>query len=86
MNDLLEKIENYKREITEFSAEKDVAETFRIKYLGTKGLVKNVMAEMRNVPNERKREFGQVLNDFKIFAENKYEELKHQVEQLGRFL
>jgi phenylalanyl-tRNA synthetase alpha chain len=34
------------------------------------------MAEMRNVPNDKKREFGQILNDFKIFAENKYEELK----------
>jgi len=76
MDDLLQKIETYKKEITEFSADKDVAETFRIKYLGTKGIVKSVMGEMRNVPNDKKREFGQVLNDFKIFAENKYEELK----------
>jgi phenylalanyl-tRNA synthetase alpha chain len=77
MDDLLQKIETYKKEINEFSAGKDVAETFRIKYLGTKGLVKEVMGEMRNVPNEKKREFGQILNDFKIFAEKKYEELKH---------
>ena len=76
MDELLQKIETYKKEIAEFSAENDVAETFRIKYLGTKGLVKEVMGEMRNVPNEKKREFGQVLNEFKIFAENKYEELK----------
>ncbi|MDB5224183.1 MAG: pheS [Chitinophagaceae bacterium] len=76
MDDLLHQIDSYKKEITEFSADKDAAETFRIKYLGTKGLVKNVMGEMKNVPNEKKREFGQVLNEFKIFAENKYEELK----------
>jgi phenylalanyl-tRNA synthetase alpha chain len=76
MDDLLQQIDSYKKEISEFFAEKDAAETFRIKYLGTKGLVKSVMAEMKNVPNEKKREFGQVLNEFKIFTENRYEELK----------
>ncbi len=80
MEELLQKIETYKKEITEFSAEKDVAETFRIKYLGTKGLVKSVMGEMRNVPNEKKREFGQILNEFKIFTENKYQELKQSTD------
>ena len=76
MDDLLQQIDAYKKEITEFSAEKDAAEAFRIKYLGTKGLVKTVMAEMKNVPNEKKREIGQVLNEFKIFTENRYEELR----------
>ncbi len=76
MDNLLQQIDIYKKEITEFSAEKDATEIFRIKYLGTKGVVKIVMAEMKNVPNEKKREFGQILNEFKIFAENKYEELK----------
>ena len=76
MEALLQKIEGYKKEIADFSSDKDVAETFRIKYLGTKGIVKEVMGEMRNVPNEKKREFGQVLNEFKIFAESRYDELK----------
>jgi phenylalanyl-tRNA synthetase alpha chain len=31
---------------------------------------------MRNVPGERKKEFGQVLNDFKLFAETKFETAK----------
>ena len=31
---------------------------------------------MKNVPAENRREMGQVLNDLKLFAENKYEELK----------
>jgi phenylalanyl-tRNA synthetase alpha chain len=77
MDELIQQIELHKKEINEFSADKNAAETFRIKYLGTKGFVKNIMAEMRNVPNEKKREFGQILNEFKIFAENKYEELKN---------
>ncbi len=76
MDELLQQIELYKKEIAAFSAESNVAETFRIKYLGTKGLLKGVMAEMRSVPNENKKEFGQILNDFKLFIENRHEELK----------
>ncbi len=34
------------------------------------------MSEMKNVPPESRKEMGQVLNELKIFAENKYEELK----------
>ncbi|MBN8878580.1 MAG: phenylalanine--tRNA ligase subunit alpha [Sphingobacteriales bacterium] len=77
MESLLQQIGAYKKEISSFTAtdEKQVEE-FRIKYLGTKGLVKAVMGEMKNVPTDRKKEFGQVLNDFKVFAEQKYEELK----------
>jgi phenylalanyl-tRNA synthetase alpha chain len=73
MEALLQKIEDYKLEIASAEGE---AEAFRIKYLGTKGLVKMVMGEMKNVPAEQRREFGQILNDFKLFTEAKYEALK----------
>jgi phenylalanyl-tRNA synthetase alpha chain len=43
--------------------------------LGTKGLVKQIMGEMKNVPVEQKKEFGQILNAFKIVAEEKLEVL-----------
>ena len=48
------------------------AESFRIKYLGTKGLVKQIMGEMKNVPNEQKKEFGQKVNDLKQAAEGRF--------------
>lgn len=77
MEELVQRIENYKAEIGASSASSpDEVEAFRIKYLGTKGLVKDVMGEMKNVPNEKKKEFGQILNAFKMFAEEKYESLK----------
>jgi phenylalanyl-tRNA synthetase alpha chain len=34
------------------------------------------MSEMKNVAPENKREMGKVLNELKLFAENKYEEIK----------
>lgn len=79
MEQLLQQIEAYRTEIgAAAAATPEAVEEFRIKYLGTKGLVKSIMGEMRNVPNERKKEFGQVLNDFKLFVEAKYETLKEQ--------
>lgn len=54
-------------------------EQYRIEYLGTKGLVKSLMAEMKQVPNEQKRAFGQLLNEFKQYAESRYEEWKLQL-------
>ena len=75
MEQLLQQIEEYKKEIAGINGDTD-AESFRIKYLGSKGLVKLVMGEMKNVPSEKKKEFGQILNDFKLFAESKYEQLK----------
>ncbi len=77
MEDLLQKIEGYKNSISAYGVHTiEALEDFRIKYLGTKGIVKAAMGEMKNVPNEKKKEFGKVLNAFKIFAEEKYEELK----------
>ena len=81
MEQLIEKIASFKTEIGQFIATKaEETEAFRIKYLGTKGLVKEVMGEMKNVAADKKREFGQLLNEFKIFAETKYEELKAATE------
>ena len=81
MEELLQQIENYKLEIAAAAATTaDAVEAFRIKYLGTKGLMKTVMGEMKNVPNEKKKEAGQILNDFKIFVEEKYNTLKENAQ------
>lgn len=77
MEELLKQITDYKSEIESFVAADDKqVEEFRIKYLGTKGLVKSIMGEMKNVAVENKKEAGQLLNEFKIFVENKFETIK----------
>ncbi|MEP7129454.1 MAG: phenylalanine--tRNA ligase subunit alpha [Chitinophagales bacterium] len=53
-------------------------EQFRIRYLGSKNIIKDVFAEMKQVPNERKKEFGQVVNALKLKAEEKFQLLKDQ--------
>ncbi|MFT3982210.1 MAG: phenylalanine--tRNA ligase subunit alpha [Ferruginibacter sp.] len=77
MEQLLQQIDQYKTEIKEAIANtKEEVESFRIKYLGTKGLVKTIMGEMKNVAADNKKQAGQLLNDFKIFVEEKFTQLK----------
>lgn len=52
-------------------------EDYRIKYLGTKGIVKQLFGEMKNVPVEEKKDAGQLLNAFKQLAEAKYADNTH---------
>ena len=56
-------------------------EDFRIKYLGSKNVLKPLMGEIRTIPNERKREFGQLVNRAKEAAQQRYEELQAATNQ-----
>ena len=77
MQELTQQVEDLKQQIAEFAASNgDEAETFRIRFLGTKGSIKNLMGEMKNVPGEQKKEFGQLMNHLKTLAEEKWELLK----------
>ena len=81
MADIFEKAELVLAEIAAQSpANAAELETFRIQYLGTKGLIKALMEEMRNVPNERKRDYGQLMNRLKQEAEAKHDALKETFE------
>jgi phenylalanyl-tRNA synthetase alpha chain len=77
MENLLSRINDVKEKINNFSEnDSNASESFRIKFIGSNGVVKSLMGEMKNVAPENKREMGKVLNDLKLFAETKYEELK----------
>jgi phenylalanyl-tRNA synthetase alpha chain len=81
MDAIIKQIEVYNNEINSFSAaDAEVLEQFRIKFLGVKGIVKAIMGEMKNVPVEHKKSFGQTLNAFKVLAEEKYEAEKQKIE------
>jgi len=77
-------IENIKKHIAEVEAfvsdNKEEIESFRIKYLGKKGILNSFFAEFKNVPNEQKKEYGQVINQLKNSAQNKVDQLKEALE------
>src|ERR1700749_219048 len=76
-----QQIDQYTAEINAFSpANADELETFRVKFLGTKGIIKDLFEEFKTVGPEEKRTFGKVLNQFKQLAEAKYTELKEALD------
>lgn len=44
-------------------------EQLRIEFLGKKGSVASLMSELRSIPNEKKKEAGQIINEVKQFIE-----------------
>ena len=70
INQLLEEI----NQLTATTAEE--AEGLRIKYLSKKGSVSALFGEFKQVPNEEKREIGQLLNTLKVGAQDKINSLK----------
>jgi phenylalanyl-tRNA synthetase alpha chain len=59
--------------------EADALEQFRIRFLGSKNILKPLGGEIRNIPNEKKRDFGQLLNKVKTTAQEKYDELSASI-------
>lgn len=78
---MTDKIKEYIAEAREFNTDtKEQLEAFRIKFLGSKGLLKDFFAEFKNVPNEMKKEFGQVINELKATAEEKVKSIQEALE------
>ena len=57
-------------------------EQLRIDYLGKKGHISALMQELRNIPNEQKKEAGQRINETKQYIESAIAE---KLEQLKKF-
>jgi len=71
------KITQYTNEIEAFEPKTaEELETFRIKFLGTKGIIKDLFDEFKAVSAEEKRVLGKVLNQFKQLAEAKFNDYK----------
>lgn len=73
-------ISTFKTRINDYSLENEEAlETFRIEFLGSKNKIKPLFGYMKEVVNERKKEFGQLLNELKNLAEEKYSAYKEKL-------
>ena len=72
-----EQIQNIENQLSsyKFKASEDV-EKFRIQFLGSKGQIKGLYALLRDVPNDKKKESGQLINALKQKAESLFEAAK----------
>jgi phenylalanyl-tRNA synthetase alpha chain len=76
-NAAFEKVSALIREIENATADTpEAVEAFRIRYLGTKNVLKPLMGEMRNLTNEEKPDFGQLVNQAKQVAQDKFDALQ----------
>ncbi len=82
---MLEKAQQLKEQFTEkvnsASASAEL-EQLRIEFLGKKGPISSLMGELRNVPNEQKKEAGQIINDVKQFIEATIAEKKEELQKI----
>ncbi len=76
---MLDKIKALQQEIKQLTASSaEEAEHLRIKYLSKKGIISELFNDFKTVPNEQKREVGQVINVLKKEATEFINNLKEQ--------
>ena len=74
---MIETVKEHLQKVAQFEAtDQEAIEQFRISYAGKKGILNDLFAAFRAVPNEEKKEFGQVLNQLKTAVSDKIETLK----------
>jgi phenylalanyl-tRNA synthetase alpha chain len=78
---MIEKIHKLIEEVEAFSTQSaKELEVFRIKFLGKKGVLTDLFASFKEVPNEQKKDFGQAINKLKSVAQEKVNALKVTLE------
>ncbi len=76
-----DKINELLGEINQFNAATlEEVEAFRIKFIGSKGIVKQLFTDFKNVEATSKKEIGQALNNLRIQAAEKVNSLKEILE------
>ena len=77
---MIDNIKAHFKDVAAFAATTaDEVEQFRIGYLGKKGHITKLFADFRNVPNEEKKEYGQLLNQLKTEALAKVKSLQTEL-------
>jgi len=80
-----DKIEELKKEIATFTANSpDELEAYRMRFINKKGVVGELFAAMRDIPNEQKKDYGLQVNSVKQAADAKFQELIERVNAGGK--
>ncbi|MBR2761114.1 MAG: phenylalanine--tRNA ligase subunit alpha [Solobacterium sp.] len=74
MSERMEQVLSEARSAIESAASLDGLNAVRIQFLGKKGSIQSLMAEMKNLPREEKPAFGQKVNDLKNEVSRRIEE------------
>ena len=83
--DAINQLKAYREEIDQAApSSAEELEKFRIRFLGSKNVLKPLFAEIKNVPPEERKGFGQQINAIKGLAEEKYDQLESQINHVDQ--
>ena len=67
-------IKEINQQIEEFKIkDKNELENFRIKFLGSKNILKDLFSQIKSISVDKRKEMGQSINSLKIKAQNKFD-------------
>lgn len=79
---MLDKVKELIGDVKAFNATtKEEVEQFRIQYLGSKGVLKDLFNDFKDVENHLKKDIGQALNQLRGAATERVNELKNSFEE-----
>ncbi len=78
----IEEIKNSLKDAEKLVTDIESLNDLRIKYLGKKGIISELNQEIRNIPNEEKKEFGMKVNELKELFNNFYNSKKNELENI----
>ena len=82
---MIKKLEDYISRVKKFSSQdSNEIESFKIEFLGRKGVINDLFSDFKNVPSDQKKEYGQKINELKNLISKKYEDLKLGVKQSSK--
>ena len=84
---MIKDVEQHLQKVADFVAQSpEQLEAFRLEYLGKKGVMNQLFASFKTVPNDQKKEFGQILNQLKQNVQQTLEASKTMfVEDISSF-
>ena len=76
-----EKVNKIREDVAKFVVNSnEELEKFRISFLGSKGEVKALFADLKGIASDQRRETGQLLNNLREFVQEKFDNLKENLE------
>jgi phenylalanyl-tRNA synthetase alpha chain len=83
--EIFDRVKATGQEIADYAIQDTASlEAFRIRFLGSKNILKSLFGEIKNIPNDQKKAFGQLVNEVKESAEQKYQSFKDNIAEAAQ--
>lgn len=84
IEELYARLKELETEIKEAApADEAALEQYRIRFLGSKNILKPFFGEMKNIPGENRKDYGLALNEIRNLAQKKFDETKEALKAGG---